>query len=164
MSEQVPTTPNPAGSFLQSRPKESRLWLDFLIKNSYKRLFFDQRIRIEQRFNNTAGAPNRIRYRPLLTIPVNHSKLSNNTFFFSTSNDLYFGTGNPTLELNMFFLGGGYKVNDRMILTAGNMNNYDFRKTTDQSKNYLYLTLVLDLTAKKHIKSKESATQIFSGN
>jgi hypothetical protein len=78
--------------------------------------------------------------------------LTNKTFYFLTSNDAFFGTGEHRLELNMFFLGGGYRFNDWFTLNAGNMNNYDFRKTSDNSKNYLYLTFTFDLT--KKIKRK----------
>jgi hypothetical protein len=150
------------GDFLHtpSSRKEIRTWVDFLLRYSWAHLNFDNRVRIEHRFNIWSGAPNRFRYRPQFTIPVNHAKLSNNTFYLLTSNDAFFGTGEHRLELNMFFLGGGYRFNDRFTVNAGNMNNYDFRKTSDNSRNYLYLTFTFDLTKKTKTQIEVPSTII----
>jgi hypothetical protein len=142
------------GSFLTTQPsrKEIRTWVDFLLKHSYNRFYFDHRIRIERRYTISSGSPYRIRYRPVLTITINKPRLKDNTFFLSTSDDAFFGQFQPTLELNMFYLGAGYRLNDHFTFQAGNMNNYDFRKSTNQSRNYLYLTFVYNLTARSSDK------------
>lgn len=155
---------NLTGTFLTTPPsrQEYRTWIDILLKNSLNRLYFDHRIRIEHRFNNSAGAPDRFRYKPSLTIPLNHTKVKENTFFLNTSNDIYFGTGATRLELIMFYTGGGYRINNRFTCNLGNMYNYDFRKTKDKGRSFLYLTFIFDLTSKKQVENKEAVNSVIS--
>ena len=139
------------GSFLTTQPsqKELRVWIDFLFRNSYKRFAYENRFRIEHRYN-TSGTPNRIRYRPVFTASISKPRLTDNTLFFISTNDAFFGPNHPTFELNMLYLGLGYKMDRNFTFCAGNMNLYDFTKKSNRSSNYLYLMLVCELTSRSH--------------
>jgi hypothetical protein len=143
------------GSFLTTQPsqKEYRTWLDLLFKNSYKRLNFDHRLRIEQRFTS-AGYKNRVRYRLTLTIPVNKPTLSANTFFLASSNEFFVGQSHPNYEKNRFYVGTGYKLNQNFTFHIGNMHQSDFKSSSSISKNYIQLMVIYNLTHKiedKHL-------------
>lgn len=137
------------GSFLTTQPsqKEYRTWLDFLVKNSYKRLIFDHRGRIEQRFTSV-GYKNRLRYRLTLTVPVNKSTLTDKTFFLSSSDELFVGQSHPNYEKNRFYVGAGYKLNENFTFHAGNMNQTDYKSNSSLCKNYLQLMLVYNFSNK----------------
>lgn len=141
------------GSFLTTQPsqKEFRTWLDFLLKNSYKRLNFDHRGRIEQRFTNT-GYKNRLRYRLTLIVPVNKPTLADKTFFLASSDELFFGQSNPCYEKNRFYVGAGYKLNENFTFHAGNMRQIDYKKNNYVGKNYLQLMIIYNITNKIHDK------------
>jgi hypothetical protein len=137
------------GSFLTTQPsqKEFRVWFEMMFKHSYGRLYFDHRARIERRFTYS-GNSSRFRYRLAINVPVTKPRLSDNTIFFATSNELFFGQGHPTYEKNRFFIGAGYKLNDNFTFQLGNMNQNDYKGSYIQCKNYLYLTIICNLPNK----------------
>lgn len=147
------------GSFLNTVPsqKEVRIWIEALYKHSLSRFYFDHRVRAERRFLYS-GNTNRFRYRLAINIPITKPRLSDNTVFFATSNELFIGQGYPTYEKNRFFIGAGYKLNDRFTFQLGNMNQNDYKGSNIQCKNYLYLTIICNLPNK--IKQDKKADSI----
>ena len=141
------------GSFLNTVPsqKEFRIWLDLLLRNSYKRLNFDHRMRFEQRYTSV-GNKQRLRYRLTLTVPVNKPTLSDNTFFVSSSDELFFGQSHPSYEKNRFYIGAGYKLNNNFTFHLGNMHQSDYKSSYSLSKNYLKLMIIYNLTHKAQNK------------
>jgi hypothetical protein len=137
------------GSFLTTQPsqKEFRIWVEALYKHSLSRFYFDHRIRVERRFTYLENS-NRFRYRLAINVPINKLRLSDNTVFFATSNELFIGQGHPSYEKNRFFIGAGYKLNDRFTFQLGNMNQNDYKGSSIQCKNYLYLTIICNLPNK----------------
>ena len=146
------------GSFLNTVPsqKEVRIWAEMLFKHSTGRFYFDHRVRVERRFmyiDNT----NRLGYRLAINVPINKPLLSDNTVFFAISNETFLGQGNPTYEKNRFFLGAGYKLNDRFTFQLQNLNQNDYKGSNIQCKNYLYLTIICNLPNKfKQEKKSDS--------
>lgn len=143
------------GSFLTTQPsqKEFRIWLETLYKHSLSRFYFDHRVRFERRFLYS-GNTNRIRYRLAINVPVTKPRLLDNTVFFAINNELFLGQGYPTYEKNRFFIGAGYKLNDRFTFQLGNMNQNDYKGSNIQCKNYLYLTVVCNLPNKSKQQKK----------
>jgi hypothetical protein len=137
------------GSFLTTQPsqKEFRIWVEALYKHTLSRLYLDHRVRLERRYMYS-GNTNRFRYRLAINVPITKPRLSDNTVFFATSNELFIGQGHPTYEKNRFFLGAGYKLNDRFTFQLGNMNQNDYKGSNIQCKNYLYLSIICNLPNK----------------
>lgn len=135
------------GSFLTTQPsqKEYRTWLDLLLRNSYKRLNFDHRGRIEQRFTSI-GFKARLRYRLTLTVPVTRPTLADKTFFLASSDELFFGQSHPNYEKNRFYAGAGYKLNENFTFHIGNMSQTDYKSSSSSCKNYLQIMVVYNLT------------------
>lgn len=141
---------NHAGSFLTttSSQKEYRTWFEMSLKQLYKRLYFEHRGRIEQRFT-TSGYKNRLRYRLSLTIPITKPNLTEKTLFIASANEIFIGQNSPTYEKNRFYAGIGYKLNDNLSFQIGGLNQVDYKSDDNIRTNYLQLLIICNLG---HIK------------
>lgn len=107
-----------------SGPKtvEHRIWEQFTLTNSIGRLFFDHRYRVEQRWISTTANDlylNRLRYRFLVNIPLNHSELSDNTFFLSFYDEIFLNITETPFDQNRLYGALGYKLNKTVSMQAG---------------------------------------------
>lgn len=121
---------------------EVRLWQEATIKDNIKRVFFEHRFRIEQRFFTT-GFRNRYRYRLGIAVPINKPKMDNKTFYVSTFNELFLTNVAPYFERNRFFVGGGYRIKPATI-QVGYVNQLDYKFTSNTNKNFFQLTVTID--------------------
>ncbi len=129
---------------------EFRTWVDFLLlKHSCGRLNFEHRSRLEQRFI-PSDYQNRLRYRLLLNLPLNHRKMTDKTVFLSSYNEFFIGENDPSWEKNKFCGGAGYKFNENMTFQVGNVINTDIKKDYTTGKNYLMLMILYNFTGKNH--------------
>jgi len=148
---------NLTGSFLTTQPlqKEFRMWLDLMLRNSYKRLNFDHRLRFEQRYRSI-GTSQRIKYRIALAVPVSKPTLSDNTFLLASSDEMYFGQSHPTFEMNRFYVGAGYKLNDTFTFHSGIMHQTDYKISPGISKNFLQMMIIFNFSHK--VQDKHQTT------
>lgn len=147
---------------------EHRLFEQFTIKNKIGRVGITHRYRLEQRFleniklndaseyvSNGYRFRQRIRYRFILTVPLNHKEMTDKTLFVSVFNELFLNIGkgagvrpldqdwvnaalgwkfnkSTSLKLgyqNQYFIkGNGYDVEQNHILFIGFNHNFDFSK------------------------------------
>jgi hypothetical protein len=124
---------------------EHRLFEQMTIKGSTSRLFFEQRLRIEQRWQEhkvkqSDGSyevanyiyKNRLRYRFLMNVPINHKVMDAHTFFFSLWDEVFISFGkNVTYKLpdqNRAYAGFGYKFNKYGTIQLGYMHQLIVKK------------------------------------
>ncbi len=124
---------------------EIRTWLELDIKHAYKRLNFEHRLRIEQRFI-PENYKNRFRYKLGLNLPVNNSLFTKGTLYFALYNEFFISQQEPFLSKNRFFAGGGYKITGNTTFQVGCINDTDYLPNTYSVKNYLQLILIYDFT------------------
>jgi len=145
-------TDEPGGFFrTPALQKELRTWLELNLKQTFKRLYFEHRVRLEQRFipNNYK---NRVKYRLGLLLPVNKATLVQGSMYLAINDELFIPQHGPVVEKNRFYFGMGYKMNSNATLQLGCINDNDYKSNSHSVKNYLQLMLIYDFTnlVKKH--------------
>lgn len=120
---------------------EHRIFEQFTIKNKIGRIGVTHRYRLEQRFlqniivnDQNEYVPNgsrfrqRIRYRFILTMPLNHKEMTDKTLFISVFNELFLnigkGAGVKPLDQNWVNASLGWKFNSKTSLKLGYQNQY----------------------------------------
>ncbi len=132
--------------------KEFRTWLELSLKQTYHRLNFDHRIRIEQRFI-PKNYKNRFRYRLALAIPVNKPQLVAGSIFLALYDELWMPQYGPLIEKNRIYAGAGYRIKGNTSLQIGFMNDNTYKLDDHHTvMNYLQMMMIYDFTnlLKKH--------------
>jgi hypothetical protein len=119
---------------------EHRIWQQFNQKNSIGRFEIQHRYRLEQRFMDNyvkqgttyersgTNYRNRIRYRCMAILPINHKSMENNTLFLNVNDEVFLGfgegIGTNILDQNRLQFALGFKFNSALTLQAGYLNQY----------------------------------------
>ncbi|MBP6311894.1 MAG: DUF2490 domain-containing protein [Flavobacteriales bacterium] len=151
---------------------EHRIWQQLILNNKAGRFHFNHRYRLEQRFleqvtintNGDAASDDflfkqRVRYRLLVSIPINHKDMLDNTLFLALYAEpfLQFGkhVGTNIMDQNRLYAALGWRADQNFNVQLGYLNhyipksdgiraennhtaqlgityNFDFRKQTDQ--------------------------------
>ncbi len=131
--------------------KEFRTWLELNLKQTFKRFNFEHRSRLEQRFIDNRYK-NQLKYRLGLLLPINKAELVRSSIYLSVNDELFIPQYGPFVELNRFYFGAGYKMNEKAALQFGCVNDTDYKSKGHPVKNYLQVLLIYDFTNlfKKH--------------
>ncbi len=142
------------------------------VKHSVGRVFFEQRARMEQRWQEhkvlqndgsylkeNFSYKNRFRYRTMITIPLNKKTMCTGTIFVSTWDEMFVSFGkNVNYNLpdqNRVYVGLGYKFNKKGTVQLGYLNQLLIKKegTKAESNHTLFLgfNYVVDFTKKRDI-------------
>ena len=156
---------------------EHRIWEQFTQKSTIGRVDIQHRYRLEQRILDNyvkSGAEyikdgtvfrNRVRYRAMVFIPINHKTMSDNTLFLNVNDEVFLGfgegIGTNILDQNRLQFALGWKFNTKCMVQAGYMNQYVVKNakvsTTntvlDQAENNN--TLTIGLTYNFNLSKKE---------
>jgi Protein of unknown function (DUF2490) len=149
---------------------EHRIWQQLTLKQDVGRISFNHRYRTEQRFleqktyDSTANNflktnynfKQRARYRFMVTVPINHSKMQDKTVFFSAYDEVFLGFGKGVakniMEQNRIYLGVGYRFNKNVNVQTGYMNQFIQKADGVHAENnhnfQLSLTYNLDFSKK----------------
>ena len=139
-------TDEPGGFFrTPALQQELRTWLELNLKHSFSRFNFEQRARLEQRFIGN-NYKNRFKYRLGLLLPINKEEMIQGSLYLATSDELFMPQHGPIVEKNRFYLGVGYKMNQKVALQIGCINDNDYKSNSHSVKNYLQLMLIYDFT------------------
>ncbi len=148
------------------KQSENRVWAEFVMKASVKRIQFDHRYRFEYRFiqkwnattegftSNYDGTTDddrfRFRYRLQAMVPLTHKTMQANTLFANVSDEIMFTQKAPFFNQNRFFVGLGYKFKNSS-LQIGLMHQFLHLNATDRRKDYTQITFskVIKRTSKK---------------
>lgn len=148
------------GNFVQPLvTSETRTWLQVAMDQKWDRIIFEHRYRIEQRHLNT-GYKNRYRYRLNATIPINHKDVSPKTLYAYIGDEIFFHGKAPFYERNRFYTGLGFKISPLVVIQSGYMRQYDYKLTSETSRDFLQVALFLNLRLEDfHRHTAPSATE-----
>ncbi len=112
--------------------EEHRIWQQLITTQLVGRVKFEHRYRIEQRWVNR-DFKNRLRYRLMLTVPLNKPKIETGTWFLGWYDEIFVNTEDTFFDRNRFYGALGYQVSSATNLQFGVMN----QRVTDFGKWYL---------------------------
>lgn len=150
-------TYSPGGNFKSPMVNdEFRSWIQLNMSQYEKRLKFEHRYRAEQRWTSN-GFRNRFRYRFSSVYPINSKKIEPGTFYLNISDELFFTNRAPYFERNRFFFGAGHEFAELFSLQLGFMGQFDYRINDETGRNFLQLSFLFELDAKKKTGEKVPA-------
>ena len=107
---------------------ENRIWEQFVLKNNIGRVFFHHRYRLEQRWISSNVNPdlytNRVRYRLMLSIPLNNPKLEEKTVYLGIYDEIFLDLEPQPFNQNRLYFALGFKVNKQIDVQAGYLKNH----------------------------------------
>ncbi|HEY9008627.1 DUF2490 domain-containing protein [Ohtaekwangia sp.] len=116
---------------------EHRIYQQVTYKHNISRISISHRLRLEQRFIQVHTRDtenrlidqgydqklNRLRYRFMATVPINHAKMEAKTYFASAYDEAFLSWGKGITfhepDQNRLFIGGGYQFNSAFTLQGG---------------------------------------------
>jgi len=147
---------------------ENRLWEQLTYKhNIFGRVNISHRLRLEQRFmqhrtpegeyEGYSFHSNRLRYRLMANIPLNHSKMEPDTYYVSLYDEVFVSWGDPITynkpDQNRIFAGVGYQATKLFTIQGGFFYQMLIKKNGLQQENNIgfqvQVTHNFDLTKKE---------------
>ena len=101
---------------------ESRLFQQFITKQSFNRFYITHRYRLEERWIGDTDMALRFRYLLGLNIPLNNKSLSKNTIYLSVYNELFMNTKGHGFDRDRIYGGVGYCFSKNLKLELGYMS------------------------------------------
>lgn len=111
---------------------ENRIYQQFITRQAFGRLSLLHRYRFEQRFLDN-DFKLRLRYFLALNMALNHTELSDKTFYLSAYNEIFVNTEQNYFDRNRLYGGMGYKFSKNIKIEIGVMN----QTTATDSRNQL---------------------------
>lgn len=124
--------------------EEFRIWQQVNMKQHIGRLEIEHRYRAEQKWL-TDGYRNRFRYRLSAEVPLNKPETDPGAFFVNVYDEIFFNNRVPHFERNRFFAGAGYIISPVTTVQAGYIYQYNYKLNKRGGKNFLQLSLMLQL-------------------
>ena len=149
---------------------EHRIWEQVNYKNSYKRFFMSHRFRVEQRFiqehsktetsNAYSNYQNRLRYRFMTNIPLNHATMDAKTVYLNLYDEVFYGFGNTDTfnepDQNRIYLGFGYQFTKLVQAHVGPFYQMLIKSNGAKQENnvgfQLQVNYNFDFTKKEEVK------------
>lgn len=129
-----------------SKPKtndEFRLWPQFSLNQSLKRVTIEQRYRVEFRFTNN-GYRQRFRYRLGLSYPLGKATQGSRPFQLAIGNELFFGVKEPYFERNRLNGSISWKFAPNASVLMGYMYQFDYKINDETGRDFLQIGLYLE--------------------
>lgn len=117
----VPTESFEKGA-LKISSNEHRVWEQFVLRNKVGRIAFEHRYRLEQRWISSGGSDryrDRVRYRLMLTLPINSKTMDKHTFFVALYDEVFLNINNSPFDQNRLYMALGYKLNSAFSVQSG---------------------------------------------
>ena len=105
----------------KSANNEHRIYQQFTTKQSFGRVKWQHRYRLEERFVSS-GFKLRFRYFLAAKVALNKPKLEKNTIYLSAYNEVFINNKNTFFDRNRMYGGLGYVLNKNVKLELGYMN------------------------------------------
>lgn len=127
---------------------EHRIWQQLILQQSTGRFYFHHRYRMEQRFLENVSRNSsdekvtdgyrfrqRARYRLLVTVPLSHKTLEDNTLFFAAYDEPFLGFGKGIqrniLDQNRLYFALGWRFTANTNIQMGYLNHYVVKSNGD---------------------------------
>ncbi len=124
--------------------EEHRIWQQFILTNTIGRVKFEHRYRIEQRWVNR-NYKNRFRYRLMLFIPLNKSKIDDKTWFLGFYDEVFVNAKKTFFDRNRLYGALGYQITKNAGVQLGMMR----QQVSNFGKWYLQIAIVLNTDLRK---------------
>jgi len=124
--------------------EEHRIWQQFILTNKIGRVRFEHRYRIEQRWVNQVNK-NRFRYRLMLFVPLNKSKIEEKTWFLGFYDEIFVNAKKTFFDRNRLYGAIGYQFDKNIGLQIGMMH----QQVNNFGKWYLQLALIFNTDFRK---------------
>lgn len=119
--------------------EEHRIFQQFMSKQKMGSLNVSHRYRFEQRFVET-DFKLRFRYFLGLNIPITKTETMINTYYLSAYNEIFLNTKTSIFDRNRVYMGLGYRINDKIRLELGYMNQFFETTSRDQLNIVSFIT------------------------
>ena len=118
--------------------EEHRIWQQFIANEKYKKVKFEHRFRLEQRWVD-GDYKNRVRYRLMMFAPLNKKTvMTEGSIFLGVYNEIFLNTKNTLFDRNRLYGAIGYQYKKNIGFQIGVMN----QRVNDFDKWYLQFGLV----------------------
>lgn len=130
----------------QSPPEteEHRIWQQFILTNTLGRVKFEHRYRLEQRWIRS-DFKTRFRYRLMLFVPLNKSKIEKGTLFAGVYDEVFLNGKKDFFDRNRLYGALGYQLSQTTSLQVGMMH----QQLSNFGKWYLQFALAINLDFRK---------------
>jgi len=117
---------------------EHRIFQQFITKQKIATAGIQHRYRFEQRF---IEGDFRLRFRYFLSVavPLNRKELLDRTIYLSAYNEIFLNSEPEVFDRNRLYGGLGYKINDKIRLELGYMNQFLGIANRDQLNVFTFL-------------------------
>lgn len=126
--------------------KEHRIWQQFILTNSIRRVKFEHRYRMEQRWINN-DYRNRYRYRLMLTVPLNKQNIEKGAVFIGLYDEVFVNGTQTYFDRNRLYGALGYQFQKSAGFQVGILR----QRVNDFGKWYLQFALVYNPDLRKTI-------------
>lgn len=127
---------------ITTHPREHRIWQQYIVSHSVKKIKVNHRFRLEQRFiekvkivnaqpvTGDYDYANRFRYFIRNILPFTEDAVFNDGLFVALQNEVFLNFGNTStvngksFDQNRFYLATGYRFSKKFDLEIGYMNQY----------------------------------------
>ncbi|ELR69235.1 hypothetical protein C900_05306 [Fulvivirga imtechensis AK7] len=120
---------------------EHRIWQQLITNQTFGKLYFNHRYRLEQRWmrkkvpgqddgyeNAGFNFRNRARYRLLVSVPLTNKELTDNTLFLALYDEVFLGfgkgIGKNILDQNRLYAGLGWRFDKNFNVQTGYLNHF----------------------------------------
>lgn len=104
----------------KEQTNEHRVYQQFITKQKFGRVYLQHRYRLEERFLNN-DFQLRLRYFLGINIPLNKKILEQNSFYFSSYNEIFINADAPIFDRNRLYAALGFMPNKHIKIEAGFM-------------------------------------------
>lgn len=118
---------------------EHRIFQQFTSKQNIGSVKLNHRYRFEQRFVES-DFKMRLRYFLGINVPLGKKETINKSFYLSGYNEIFLNTESSVFDRNRLYGGLGYRVNDKIKIEAGYMNQFFETSNRDQFNIITFVT------------------------
>lgn len=127
------------GSIDKQTVNEHRVYQQFQTKQKLNRVRLNHRLRVEQRLIEAQDLKWRFRYFLSANIPLNKPEMTKGSIYASAYNELFINAQDAAFDRNRIYGGLGYKLNAKVRLELGYMNQLFATGNRDQINTILFL-------------------------
>ncbi|GAA4233379.1 DUF2490 domain-containing protein [Postechiella marina] len=118
---------------------EHRIFQQFTSKQNIGSVKLNHRYRFEQRFVES-DFKMRLRYFLGINVPLGKKETVNKSFYLSGYNEIFLNTESSVFDRNRLYGGLGYRINDKIKIEAGYMNQFFETSNRDQFNIITFVT------------------------
>ncbi|PCE66776.1 DUF2490 domain-containing protein [Sediminicola luteus] len=120
------------GQLDKVKSNEHRIYQQFITRQRFGKFYLQHRYRIEQRWIEGHDFRLRFRYFLALNIPLAKAEMGDDTFYFSSYNEIFINHEATVFDRNRLYGALGYQLNPKLRFELGYMNQFMNTENRDQ--------------------------------